>query len=97
MIKHIVSWKINEQEDKAATAKEIKKRLENLKDKIEGIIKIEVGIDYSQTEMSADIILYSEFETKQSLENYQAHPLHQEVGKFIKSKTNSRTLVDYEI
>lgn len=97
MIKHIVSWKINEQEDKQSVANEIKTRLESLAGKIEEIIKIEVGIDYSNTEMSADIVLYSEFASKENLDRYQVNPLHQEVGAYIKSKTNSRTLVDYEI
>ena len=97
MIKHIVSWKVNDGENKAEVAGEIKTRLEALQGKIEEIKFIEVGIDYSQTDMSADLVLYSEFETKEDLDKYQVHPLHQEVGKFIKSKTNSRTLVDYEV
>lgn len=97
MIKHIVTWKINEDENKEAVALQIKEKLESLQDKTEGIIKIEVGIDYSKTEMSADLVLYSEFESKEALENYQIHPLHQEAGKFIKSKTHSRVLTDYEV
>lgn len=97
MIKHIVSWKINKTEDKDSVAVEIKTRLENLKGEIDGILELEVGIDYSKTDMSADIVLYSVFNSKESLEKYQVHPLHQEVGKFIKARTNSRTLVDYEV
>ena len=97
MVKHIVSWKVNEDENRIEIAEAIKEKLEALTDKIDEVKFIEVGIDYSRTEMSADLILYSEFETKEDLDKYQVHPLHQEVGKFIKSKTNSRTLVDYEV
>lgn len=95
MIKHIVSWKINDDLEKQAESKKIKEKLEDLKGKIEKIKFLEVGIDFSQTEMSADLVLVSEFENIENLEVYQNHPEHQKVVQFIKERTNSRTLVDY--
>lgn len=60
MVKHIVMWKLKEYacgNTKEKNAQIIKEKLESLKDKISGILKIEVGIDFSKTENSADVVL----------------------------------------
>lgn len=60
MVKHIVMWKLKEYacgNTKEKNAQIIKEKLESLKDKIPGILKIEVGIDFSKTENSADVVL----------------------------------------
>ncbi|OIO74816.1 MAG: stress responsive protein [Zetaproteobacteria bacterium CG1_02_53_45] len=93
MIKHIVMWKLRDKAD----AVEIKTRLEALNGKIPGLIKIEVGIDFLASEQSADVVLYSELESRAALEAYQAHPEHQAVVPLIKGAAIARTLVDYEV
>ncbi len=67
MIKHIVAWKLKETahgNSKKENALIIKEKLESLNGKIEGLVKLEVGIDFSNTENSSDLVLYSEFKTK---------------------------------
>lgn len=100
MIKHIVLWKLKEEangHDKATNAKLIKQKLEDLNGKIPGLLKIEVGIDFLQTPESADVVLYSEFESKEALLVYAEHPLHKAVMPFILEARNERRVADYEV
>lgn len=96
MIKHIVTWKLQE-ENKANSATEIKSKLEALVGKIDGIVELEVGVDFNQSDAAHDVLLYSTFATKADLDNYQTHPLHVEAASFIKSVVTNRVVVDYEV
>lgn len=99
MIKHIVLWKLKDEANgnsKAENAKAIKEKLESLKGKIEGLIHIEVGIDFLHSPESADIVLYSEFESREALDFYQQHPLHKAIMPFIAEARSERRVVDYE-
>ncbi len=93
MIKHIVMWKLRDKADAA----EIKTRLEALAGKIPGLLAIEVGIDFLGSEQSADVVLYTELESRAALEAYQAHPEHQAVVPLVKAAAISRSVVDYEL
>ncbi len=75
----------------------IKEKLESLRGNIPGMLHIEVGFDFSCTDNSSDIVLYSEFATKEDLANYQIHPLHKEMMPFIMEARAERRIVDYEI
>jgi heme-degrading monooxygenase HmoA len=100
MIKHIVMWKLKETANgnsKYDNALNIKNKLEALNGKIPGLVKIEVGIDFSKTESSKDVVLVSEFETKEDLDNYQVHPDHKALMPFIEESRLERAVVDYEI
>jgi len=92
MIKHIVMWKLRNKAD----AEIIKDNLEALVGKIPGLLKLEVGIDFSDSEQSADVVLYSELESPEALIVYQKHPEHQAVAPLLKAATVSRIVVDYE-
>ena len=99
MVKHIVLWKLKEQahgNDKHANVLKIKNMLESLAGKIPGLIHIEAGIDFSGTDMSKDIALYAEFESREALDIYQKHPLHQAMMPFIMEARQERHLIDYE-
>lgn len=99
MIKHIVMWRLKDGahgNDKATNALLIKQKLEALGGRIPGLLKIEVGIDYSATDMSDDLVLVSEFASRAALDAYQAHPEHQAVLPFIREAISQRRLVDYE-
>lgn len=100
MIKHIVMWKIEGVNglSKEETAKQIKQTLEDLNGKIEGLRHLEVGIDFLHSEASYDVVLYSELESKESLDYYQTHPLHVKAAtEVVKPAATSRIVVDYEI
>jgi len=100
MIKHIVMWRLKEQahgNDKVTNARRIKQMLEALRGKIPGLLTIEVGIDFLASEQSADIALYSEFESRAALEGYQSHPEHKALGPFMREATIERRVADYEV
>jgi len=92
MIKHIVMWKLRDKADAA----EIKARLEALQGEIPGLLHIEVGIDFLESEQSADLVLVAELADREALESYQNHPLHQAVIPLVKAAAIARTVADYD-
>ena len=100
MIKHIVVWRLKDAangNDKHTNARLIKEKLESLNGKIPGMLKIEVGINLDDSDYSSDVVLYSEFESRQALEEYQNHPEHQAMKPFIFESRSERREVDYEV
>lgn len=99
MVKHLVFWKLKEEafgNNKATNALLIKKKLEDLNGQIEGLIHLEVGIDFSKKEDSYDVALYAEFESRNALAYYQEHPKHKEIQQFVKAVRTDRCAVDFE-
>lgn len=99
MVKHMVMWNLKEfaeGADKESNKQIIKKRLEALNGQIAGLIHLEVGFDFVGSKQSADVVLYSELESRDALEAYQSHPKHQAIIPFMKAVTSARTVVDYE-
>lgn len=98
MIKHIVMWRLSEQAgNKTENALQVRQLLESLNGKIPGLIRLEVGIDFSKEEESSEVVLYSEFESREALAAYQRHPAHAVVLPFVKSVRAERRVVDYEV
>ena len=100
MVKHVVMWRLKDSangNDKATNARLIKQGLEGLRDKIPGVLKLEVGIDCSATESSGDVVLYSEFASRRALDEYQEHPEHKALMPFILEARSERRVVDYEV
>jgi hypothetical protein len=100
MIKHIVFWRLNESaynNDKQTNAKILKEKLLAMKDKVTGLLKVDVGFDFSNEKDSCDVVLYSEFSNKEALHQYQIHPDHEEIKKWLSEVRYERRVVDYEI
>jgi len=83
--------------DKTTNARLIKEKLEALNGKIPGLLKLEVGIDFDGGKDSGDIVLYSEFESREALDNYQVNPEHKAVVPFVGEARIERRVVDYEV
>ncbi len=98
MINHVVLFKLKEypQEEKSKVIAELKTLLEGLKNKIEVVKFIEVGVNYEPEAKSYDIVLLSHFETLEDLNVYRVHPEHLKVVERIGETTVSRAAVDYE-
>jgi hypothetical protein len=100
MVRHLVLWRLRETANgrgKTENAAEIKRLLEDLNGKIPGLLRLEVGFDFSATPESSDIALYAEFESRAALLAYQAHPLHEAVKPFVMAARDERRLLDYEV
>lgn len=102
MVKHIVLWKLKENVDgksRLDNALRLKDELESLNGKIPGLLHLEVGINIKGSESSnddSDVILYSEFEDMESLENYYPHPEHVKIKPFASSIRSERRVINYE-
>ena len=100
MIKHIVFWRLNEGaygNDKHMNARILKEKLLAMKGKVNGLLKIEVGFDFSNEKDSCDIVLYTEFRNKEALHQYQIHPDHEAIKKWLSEVRYERRVVDYEV
>ncbi|MFP4662379.1 MAG: Dabb family protein [Halanaerobiales bacterium] len=100
MVKHIVMFKLKEKAEgrgKDVNASKMKKMIEALPEKIEELISMEVGLDINGSDAAYDIVLYSEFDNEEALNNYQVHPEHQKVLEFVKKVIDDRVVVDYKI
>jgi hypothetical protein len=99
MVKHIVMWRFKESaggHDKAENIRLAKEKLEGLRGRIAGLMALEVGVDISRTEASADLVLYTELADRAALEAYRVHPEHVAVASFIAEVRSDRQLVDFE-
>ncbi len=100
MIKHIVVWKLKdlaEGKTKAENLILLKQELESLSEKIQEVKHLEVGINFNPSAAAFDIALYSEFESKETLEKYLNHPEHQKIVELVGKLKEDRFVVDYEI
>ena len=100
MIKHILFLRLNESaygNNKKTNAQIFKEKLLTIQGKVSGLLKVEVGFDFSNEKDSSDVVLYSEFENKEALGQYQIHPDHQDLKKWLSEVRYERRVVDYEI
>ena len=100
MVVHIVFWRLHEQANgrsKQENALEIKTRFEAMRPLMPGLLRLDFGIDFSATEQSSDVVLYTEFESRAALHAYQAHPAHKDVVAFLADLRSERRVVDYDI
>ena len=95
MVKHIVLWKLADQDRKAENTAQMKKMLESLVGIVPGLLKLEVNPNINPK--GYDVCLYSEFTDKAALDGYQTHPAHLECKKFVHSVINDRTAADFEV
>ena len=99
MVKHIVMFKLTpfaSEEAKQEKMNEIKRELEALKGLIPNVVELKVGLNGNPNE-TWDVVLESEFNTWEDLQNYAVHPLHVAFGKNILGPVKAdRACVDYE-
>lgn len=99
MIKHIVFWRLNESaygNDKQTNAQVLKEKLLAMNGKVDGLLKVEVGFDFSNEKDSSNVVLYSELESREALRQYQIHTEHEEIKKWLSEVRYERRVVDYE-
>lgn len=98
MIKHIVMWRVTEDDKKRERILLLKEALEKLPFTIPEIETLEVGIQINNRAAgSCDIILNSSFLSEAALETYQKHPEHIKVVALLRSLTYEKRVVDYQV
>jgi len=100
VIRHVVMWKLADfagVTGNPALMGQLKELVARMRGNVPGLLKIDLGVDASRTADSADIILFSEFESWDALNAYQVHPLHDDFRKVLGPLRTERRLGDYEI
>ena len=99
MVKHIIIWNFKEEmtdEEKAFASNKIKKELEALKGKIDGLLDIKVEAK-SLASSTGDLLLDSSFESEEALMGYQENPEHIKAATYVRSVMGARRCFDYEV
>ncbi|MGL1935797.1 MAG: Dabb family protein [Fibrobacterales bacterium] len=97
MINHIVMWKMgaSESASKEENIQIAAKMLNELPFVISEIQKFEVGVNWCDESTAFDLVLYSVFESQESMHTYKVHSEHQKVVEFMKTVVTERAVVDY--
>ena len=95
MVRHIVLFRLKDKSrenlEKTAAV------LRGMEGKIEGMVSLEVGIDFLHSERSCDIALNTLFTDRAALDAYQDHPVHLPVKEYIGAVRESSCAADYEV
>lgn len=100
MLVHIVMWKLKDRAegaDKVANAAKMKELLCACANIVPGMGRFEVGVAQPGLEATYDVVLYSEFESKEALDAYQRHPQHLALKPFMTAIREARQCMDYEL
>ena len=93
MVRHIVMYMFKEGVDKQEAISVIDNALTPLVGQIPGLRHLEVRLTFS----GMDYALYSEFDSRESLEAYAVHPLHLAAKDQFSHLIASRVAADYEV
>ena len=97
MVKHIILWNLKEEFNNDEIKKSIKTGIESLMGKIPGLLEISVQTEKLESS-TADVMLYSVFESEETLKNYAVHPAHVEVANTqVRPFTASRACLDFVV
>ena len=99
MIKHIVMWSV-QGEDAATRLRNLallKAEFESLRGRVPGLLHLEIGVDESRIDYACDVVLYSEFASREALAVYAEHPEHLRVKRALGNLRTARHQVDYAV
>ena len=94
MIKHIVMFKLKNKNKE--NIEKIVSVLKTLEGNIDVLRSAEVGVNFTKSERSYDIVLTTEFADRNALNAYGPHPNHLPVVETVRSLCSGSIVVDYE-
>nr|WP_137893085.1 Dabb family protein [Ramlibacter sp. 2FC] len=96
-VKHIVMWDVrgDTPKEKGEAIQFVRQRFESLRGQIPGLLHLELGVDVSLVDYACDVVLYTEFDSQESLQSYARHPAHLRVREEVGSLRIARHQVDY--
>lgn len=94
MITHVVLFRLKDRGKESV--EEALTVLRGLDGRIPSLRGFEVGLDVVNSDRSYDIALIARFDDLKGLDEYQNHPIHQEVVKYISGVRDASVAVDYE-
>lgn len=93
MITHVVLFKMKDPARDNAEA--VAAKLRSMDGQVEGLARIEVGLDENRGPRAWDLCLITRHPTDEALEKYQADPLHSDVKAFIAERVEASAVVDF--
>lgn len=99
MIRHIVMWNVrgDNAAARAANIALLKAEFESLRGRVPGLLHLEIGVDESRIDYACDVVLVTEFTTREALAAYADHPDHLRVRRTLGDLRTARHQVDYEL
>lgn len=100
MIKHIVVWRFKDEalgQTREHNVERAKSAIESLRGVVPGLLHLEAGVDIGAARDSCDLVIYSEFADRASLDAYQVHPEHVKVAQLVGEMRELRAAIDYEV
>lgn len=99
MIRHIVTWKLaaEDAEGRDRAAAEITEALEGLVGVVPSIRSFTVSCNTEDVEGNSDLVLDSLFDDRAGLDEYIAHPAHQEVVTIVRARVSGRAAIDVAV
>jgi heme-degrading monooxygenase HmoA len=99
MLKHIVVWDVR---GDAAAARgrhiaQVAAAFGLLRGRVPGLLHVDLGVDESRIAYACNVVLYTEFESREALAAYVEHPEHLRVRRTLGDLRTARFQVDYEI
>ena len=94
MIKHIVMFKLKNKNKK--NIGKVVNALKTLEGNIDVLRYAEIGVNFTKSERSYDIVLITEFDNRDALDAYGPHPKHVPVVETVRSLCSRSVVVDYE-
>lgn len=98
MIRHVIMFKLKESAvtpKGKAMAEAVKNELVKLKEKINIIRHLDVGINVLSLPYAYDLVLAVDVDSLEHIEEYKVHPAHVAFIEFNKNYTVSKVSVDY--
>ncbi|HLK36106.1 MAG TPA: Dabb family protein [Polyangiaceae bacterium] len=93
MVTHVVLFKMKDPSTESVLrARDV---LAEMKGRIPGLLDVEVGVDFLRSERSFDVALITRHESREALEAYQVHPIHQKVLAFMVGVRDRSVCVDF--
>ena len=94
MIRHIVMFKIkDEYRDEIP---QLVRNFYGMKGRIEGMLDLEAGADVLHSDRSYDLALITVFDSMESFQAYQNHPVHLPVKQRMHEVRSASVACDYE-
>src|ERR1700712_3614488 len=99
MIRHIVTWKLKNQDPAAKSAAFVvmAEGFGSLLPLIPEIRTLHIGRDLDETAGNWDVVLTVDYETTAALDAYQAHPEHERVIALVAPLLSERASIDVEL
>ena len=94
MIKHIVMFKLKDKNKE--NIEKVVEALKTLEGNIDVLRSTEIGVNFTESERSYDIVLITEFDNRDALDAYSPHPKHVPVVETVRSLCSGSVVVDYE-